>query len=202
MPTGTLLAMSFPAIVLAAGASRRLGRPKQLLDLDGETLLGRTLRVARESGAAPVLAVLGAYWETICTSLSMNEVVMVLNERWKEGMATSIGAGLRALAACSPAAPGTIILGCDQPRLSGSHLGCLIERFHLSSGNAIVASAYGGVRGIPAVFPRDLFPRLLALEGDRGARAILGDPQYKIIEVPFEGGEIDIDVPADLDRLR
>ncbi len=194
--------MAVPAIILAAGASRRLGRPKQLLQVDGETLLARTIHAARHAGAGPVLVILGAYAHEISASVLLNDVVTVLNPDWQEGMASSLRAGIRSLLSCVPDAPGAILLVCDQPRLSADHIRDLIEDFHASSETAAIASTYGGVRGIPAIFPRALFPRLLALAGDKGARGILADLQCPIVEVPFAGGEIDIDSPADLERLK
>lgn len=193
--------MNLPAIVLAAGASRRLGRPKQLLELAGETLLARTIRVAREAGADPALVVLGAHANTIAASVALETVVTVLNSQWEEGMASSIHAGLRVLASCAPSAAGVLIMGCDQPRLSTSHLRSLVEAFDSGPASRIAASVYAETRGIPAVFPRAWFPRLLLLEGDKGARGVLSDPANAVIEVPFPGGEIDLDTPADLDHL-
>jgi len=194
--------MAVPAIILAAGASRRLGRPKQLLELDGETLLARTIRCAREAGAEPVLAVLGADAPLISQSVPMKEVVTVLNPEWQEGIASSLRAGIRSLLSIVPEAPGAILLVCDQPRLGAAHIRALIEDFHASSETAVIASTYNKMRGIPAIFPRALFPRLLVLTGDKGARGILAGPRCPIVEVPFAGGEIDIDSPADLERLK
>ncbi len=199
--TDTLLAMTIPAIVLAAGGSSRLGRPKQLVEVGGETLLARTMRAAREANAEPVLVVLGAHAERIRAMVSMENVAVVLNPDWRQGIASSIRAALRALAACAPDAAGVAMLTCDQPRLTGTHLRMLFERFDASADMEIVASAYDGVRGIPAVFPRTLFSRLLALKGDKGAKGILADPHQTVTEVPFAGGEIDIDLPGDLNRL-
>ena len=202
LPADTLLAMSLPAIILAAGASRRLGRPKQLLELDGETLLARAIRAAQNGGAAPVLVVLGAGAHAIAGSVPVNDVITALNPEWQEGIASSLRVGVRSLHACMPDAPGVVLMVCDQPRLSAAHVRTLIDSFHQNSQSAAVASTYGGVRGIPAVFPQALFPRLLALTGDKGARGILADPQCPMVEVPFAGGEIDIDFPADLERLK
>jgi len=94
-----------------------------------------------------------------------------------------------------------LILSCDQPRLTTAHLRAVTESFTAQGEPSIVASEYVGVHGIPAVFPRSAFPDLLALSGDRGARALLVKPPCPLIAVPFEGGEVDIDQPADLAEL-
>ncbi len=190
--------MTVAAIVLAAGASRRLGQPKQLLLLDGETLLARTVRLACESGATPVFAVLGAHAETIRASLQAAPAGILINSEWEQGIASSIHAGLHALDAT---AAGTLILSCDQPHLTAQHLRTLMDTFCAQSAPTIVASAYAGVLGVPAVFPRTAFPQLFALRGDKGARALLVNPPCPLIAVPLPGGELDIDEPDDLRHL-
>jgi CTP:molybdopterin cytidylyltransferase MocA len=193
--------MAIPAILLAAGASRRLGWPKQLVEFEGETLLNRTIRLAREASAAPVLVVLGAHFAEICVTLPLNDVVLVHNDQWETGMASSMRAGLRALETCAPAAQAVLMLTCDQPRLTAEHLRTLLAAC-AGKDAPIAASIYGGTRGTPAMFPRALFPRLAALEGDKGARSILTKPPCELIEIDFPGGEVDIDMPGDLDELR
>jgi molybdenum cofactor cytidylyltransferase len=196
--------MPVAAIVLAAGASSRLGRPKQLLMLGGETLVARAIRLAAEAGATPVIAVLGAYHERISAVIEaekMNDAIPVVNSDWPQGIATSIHAGLRALEDHAPQASGALILGCDQPRLTAGHLRALLQSFAAQGASAIAASAYAGVAGTPAVFPRAVFADLLALCGDRGARALLTKPTCPLTALPFPGGEVDIDLPADLAQL-
>ncbi len=192
---------SVAAIVLAAGASRRLGQPKQLLMNGGETLLARSIRLAYEAGAGPVLVVLGAHLESIRAVVALNDAIVVINEKWEEGIASSIHAGLNELEAIAHDARGALILSCDQPRLTAAHLHALIESFAAQTEPSIVASAYARVQGIPAVFPSFAFPHLLALRGDRGARALLTQPPCPLMVLPFEGGEVDIDQPADLAEL-
>jgi molybdenum cofactor cytidylyltransferase len=187
------------AIVLAAGASRRLGQPKQLLMLDGETLLARSVRLACEAGAARVLVVVGAQAELIGTAVPADSATVVMNEEWEQGIASSIHAGVKALNAI---AEGVLILACDQPRLSAEHLRGLIETFAAQGEATIVASSYAGLCGIPAVFPREVFADLLALSGDKGARALLMQPPCPLIALPFDGGEVDIDRPDDLAQVR
>jgi molybdenum cofactor cytidylyltransferase len=195
------VSVSVAAIVLAAGASRRLGQPKQLLMLGGEALLERAIRLAGEAGAAPVLTVLGANREVILAAIELNRAVPVINNDWEHGIAASIQAGLESVDAIAPNAMAALILSCDQPRLTATHLRELIEAFAAQTEPPIVASAYAGVVGIPAVFPRLVFPHLIALRGDQGARAILAQPPCPLIAVPFPGGEVDIDQPEDLAQL-
>jgi CTP:molybdopterin cytidylyltransferase MocA len=190
---------SVAAVVLAAGASRRLGQPKQLLMLDGETLLARSVRLAREAGAAHVIVVVGAQAESIGAVVPAASATMVTNEDWEQGIASSIHAGVKALDAASN---GALILACDQPRLTAGHLRGLIEIFAAQSAPTIVASTYAGVLGIPAVFPREVFPQLLALSGDKGARSLLMHPPCPLNAVPFDGGELDIDEPDDLTQIQ
>jgi molybdenum cofactor cytidylyltransferase len=194
----TLVRMTVAAIILAAGASRRLGQPKQLLRYGGETLLGRAIRLADEAGATPVLAILGAQAEAVGDAVDPRKAVSVLNPDWEQGIASSIHAGLHAVDAASA---GVLILSCDQPRLTANHLRGLIDAFIDQPARTIVASEYAGVHGVPAIFPRAVFPNLFALEGDKGARTLLIQPPCLVVGVPFPGGEIDVDKPDDLEHL-
>ena len=194
--------MSVPAIILAAGASRRLGQPKQLVEFDGETLLDRSLRLARESGAAPVLVVLGANSEKIYASVKFGASIPVLNEHWEQGIATSIHAGIREADARAGNSEALLLMTCDQPRLTAEHLAALSRTFRAQTDESIIASEYAGTLGIPAIFPRKVFGALRSLHGDQGARGLLVNAPCPVIPVPFEGGEIDIDRPADLAHLR
>ena len=191
--------MRVPAIILAAGASRRLGQPKQLVSIDGETLLARTVRIATECACDPIVIVLGAQHEAILASVDLSQTHAVINSNWEQGIATSIRAGIEALLLRSPSATSVLLLVCDQPRLTADHLRALLNT-HASDEQNIVASHYAGTAGIPAIFPANQFSRLRSLRGDAGARSLLRDPASPIIMVRFEGGEIDIDTPADLEE--
>ena len=193
--------MTVAAIVLAAGASRRLGQPKQLLMHGGETMIERAIRLANEAGAAPVITVLGAFHELIREAVQLSNFTLVINNAWNQGISTSIQAGLAALLDGDPQTPGALILACDQPRLSAEHLRAMLEAFCAEAALAIVASTYKGVLGIPAVFPREVFAELCALRGDKGARSLLMQPPCPLVALPFSGGEIDIDLPADMTHL-
>ena len=193
--------MTVAAIVLAAGASRRLGQPKQLLMHGGETMIERAIRLVNEAGAAPVITVLGAFHELIREAVQLSNFTPVINNAWNQGISTSIQAGLAALLDGDPQTPGALILACDQPRLSAEHLRAMLEAFCAEAALAIVASTYKGVLGIPAVFPREVFAELCALRGDKGARSLLMQPPCPLVALPFSGGEIDIDLPADMTHL-
>jgi molybdenum cofactor cytidylyltransferase len=193
--------MQVAAIILAAGASRRLGQPKQLVGFAGEALLERALRLAREAGACPVLVVLGANFAPICATIPFNEAIPVFNEKWEEGISTSIHAGLNEADVRGPESTGALIMTCDQPRISADHLSKLLRTFAEHGNASIVASHYAGTHGVPAVFPRSVYMKLHALHGDKGARTLLVKPPCHLIAIPFEGGEIDIDLPSDLAQL-
>jgi molybdenum cofactor cytidylyltransferase len=192
---------SIPAIILAAGASKRLGQPKQLIRYNGQTLLERAERFAGESGAAPVIVVTGAHHQQIRSLIPLDHATAVFNPHWEKGIASSIHAGLEAIERLQPASLAALILPCDQLRLSADHLRALLSAFASQPQPSIVASAYANALGIPAVFPRAAFWQLLALQGDKGARALLFNPPCPVLSIPFAGGEIDIDCPDDLDLL-
>jgi molybdenum cofactor cytidylyltransferase len=193
--------MSVAAIILAAGGSNRLGQPKQLVEYRGETLLDRAIRIAQEAGVAPVIAVLGAHFETIRDSIKPYTSIPVHNQRWRQGIASSIDEGLRALHVCAPEATGALLMSCDQPRLTAEHLRALIYAFTAQTAPAIAASSYAGVHGVPAVFPRETFADLRALRGDRGARSLIAEASCPVVAIEFAGGEVDIDLPEDLAQL-
>jgi CTP:molybdopterin cytidylyltransferase MocA len=185
---------SIAAIVLAAGASTRLGQPKQLVEFFGERLLERAVRIAGEAGCQPVIVVLGASAQEIRKSLRAepgNGVAFVFNHAWAEGMASSIRAGVGSL---PPEVAGTVILTCDQPSVTPEHLKSLIDR----DPEATTASAYAGRRGVPAYFPRSVFAELERIVGENGARSLLAGAAT----VALEGGEFDLDTPDDLRILR
>lgn len=189
-----------PAVIVAAGSSSRLGQPKQLLIFDGEPLLQRAIRIAHEAGASPVLVVLGAHHDAIEAAIDFGSAKIVINSGWSEGIAGSIRAGIGAVERENPDSAGVLLMLCDQPRLTAEHLRKMIEEF-VGVQDSAISSVYAGKRGIPAIFPRKAFGDLLALHGNTGARALLADPARRVIEIPLEGGEVDIDRPEDLIAL-
>jgi CTP:molybdopterin cytidylyltransferase MocA len=189
--------MSVAAIIVAAGASSRLGQPKQLVLVDGESLLQRAVRCARDAGARPVFVVLGAYREKIEHAVDLGAATVIANTEWEEGLASSIRAGVKVAESAGHAA-GVLLMTCDQPRVTAEHLREMIDEFGVRADAVLIASTYAGVRGTPAIFPRAMFADLLALHDDKGARGLLAKASLPVVEIQLEGGEVDIDRPEDL----
>ena len=187
-------------IILAAGESKRLGNPKQLLSFEGNTLLARVAATASASGLYPVIAVLGANAEKMKSALNIPGIQVVNNDNWQEGMASSIRKGLTSMMELFPQVDGVILLVCDQPYL---HHG-LIKKLIEAQRNADLPSAaayYGGKLGTPALFHKHLFSDLMSLSGDKGARKMLERNRQNVVEVEFERGIVDIDTQEDYERL-
>ena len=175
-------------MVLAAGASQRLGRPKQTVVLGGETLVERAVRVAFEAGLSPVIVVLRDEGELSARLLDRGCVV-VINEQAEEGMAASIRCGVER--ARETGVDGAVVMACDQVGLRADHLRALC-----GEGGRVTGSGYAGKVGIPAYFPAASFGELLALRGDVGARGWL-QGGAAVVE---EGLGLDVDTEADVER--
>jgi CTP:molybdopterin cytidylyltransferase MocA len=181
--------VSVAAIVLAAGASRRLGEPKQLAKLGNETLIERTVRVCREAECDPIVVVLGASWQRIQKQCNFDDSIIVVNDEWSEGIGSSLRVGVNAL---DSSVDGCIIVTCDMPAVSAEHLHKLIRR------GEVTASEYAERRGVPAYFPVTFFAALMRVCGDAGARDLLREASA----VRLLGGELDVDTAQDLQRAR
>lgn len=193
-------------ILLAAGGSRRMGRPKQLLPWRGTTLVAHAANAAAEAGCARVFAIVGAARDEVSAALAGTGAECVANPAWEDGLSSSIRAGLRAAeeAEARSGSPweGVLVLLADQPHVSSASLGVLIARFGAGVGaRAIAASAYAGTLGPPAVFGRAHFDALRALAGDSGAKAVLAAHEAEVLAVPFESAAVDVDTPADYHAL-
>lgn len=179
--------MSTAGIVLAAGFSRRLGRPKQMVVLEGETLLQRAVRIARKAELSPLLVIVHRQLAKEQRRLPMGCIVVV-NDEAEEGVASSIRAGIHA-AAQMPEVDGVVLMTCDQVAQRPEHLRAL-RRVR----DVITGSAYSGKIAVPAYFPRDSFNALLALRGDAGARELL----HGAAAIPAEELALDIDTEEDV----
>lgn len=186
------------AIVLAAGRSARFGRPKQLLRIDGRSLVARAVDAAREGGCDPVVVVVGADAEAVRRELADQPVRIVLNEQWEEGLASSVRAGVAAVATLA-GVRAALILTCDQVRLAPAVVRGLLAAAAAAQGK-MVASEYGGTVGVPALFDRSHFAGLLALRGESGAKQLLLRHAAAVLRVPWPDGASDLDAPEDLER--
>jgi molybdenum cofactor cytidylyltransferase len=169
-------------VILAAGRSRRLGRPKQLLDLGGQPLLAHVVRNAVASGLGEVILVLGHEAGRIAEAIGERGQRVVVNPDHAAGQSTSVRVGLGAVA---PRAEAVVFLLGDQPTVDTALIDRLIERFG-ASGSPIVQPAYGGRPGNPVLFARELFPELAAVEGDEGARSVVRRHQAEVATVAVE----------------
>jgi molybdenum cofactor cytidylyltransferase len=187
---------SIGVVILAAGASRRMGRPKQLLLLNGEALVRRTARIALALDCGPVVVVTGAYADAVEAALEGCDVAQVFCGRWEEGMGASLRTGVGELSRRHPDLQAVLILLVDQPGADTEYLQELIKLFQ-RGGMPVAASEYEETTGPPAVFSRMFFPELLALQGDAGAKKLLLEQRSQCISLPFPAGGMDLDTPED-----
>ncbi len=185
-------------VLLAAGESKRLGQPKQLLTWHGRPLIDHACQIALDAGLDPVVAVIGYRAADVRAALRA-PVTIVENTRWPEGMSTSLRAGLSALPADVAAA---IMLLVDQPRVAADHLRAMIAA-RAVSGKPIVVSACRGRRASPTLFDRALFDRLMQVTGDAGGRSVIqANPDLvEVVEVDDELTLVDVDTAEDWQRI-
>ena len=191
---------SYGIILLAAGASSRLGKPKQLLTYNDKTLLQHSLQIAIATEIQSIVIVLGANSDLLSESLENQKIRTVINEGWSEGMASSIRCGMEALLNTAPALDGVIIMVCDQPFVTSKLLTDLVEK-HQLTGKPIIASKYNSTLGTPALFDTTIFALLRLLKGDSGAKKMMQANPDWVESVDFPLGEFDIDTNGDYDLL-
>lgn len=194
---------AFPCglILLAAGASTRMGRPKQLLEIDGRPLVLRAVEAALAAPVWPVVVVLGAHADQVRPLLAPHPVLTVENAAWPEGMASSLREGVQCLRQFSRRLEAAVVALCDQPALDATVITRLLTA-HRTGGRGMVAARYAGRLGAPALFHRRHFPALAALTGEAGARDLLNGGIEPVEAVDFPDLATDLDTPADLARWR
>ncbi|HKC63080.1 MAG TPA: nucleotidyltransferase family protein [Pyrinomonadaceae bacterium] len=197
---------SIGIIILAAGASSRMGEPKQLLPFRGESLLRRAVRAALETECHPLVVVLGANAHLLQEEIASTGAHIFVNHSWTEGMGSSIRCGLqRALEAEShDEIEAAVFMLCDQPCVTSGVIRRLVDAYRASEA-LLVASEYEAegekTVGVPALFSRALFPELMALRGAQGARRIIASHRQEATVIAVPEAAFDVDTLDDYRAL-
>lgn len=188
---------SLHVLVLAAGASTRLGQPKQLVRLGGRPALHIVVSNAVALAGHAVTVVVGARARDLTHLLAHSPASVIVNRQWEEGMASSLRLGIAALPSACDAV--LVLLG-DQVAVTADDLKRLASAWK-NEESTIAASVYDQRAGVPAIFPRLCFSELAELRGDQGARRIIERNSYRLVRVPMPNAAVDLDTPEDLAAL-
>ena len=191
--------MKTGVILLAAGSSSRLGKPKQLINYQGKTLIQYSIEAALHSAADDLVVVLGSNSELIQRGISSKEVPVLVHAHWEEGMSSSMQCGLRYLIETRQVEQ-VILMLCDQPYVTQDLLDELMNG-KKASGKGIVACSYAGTLGVPALFDQFYFPELLELKGSEGAKKVILNHQADTFLVDFPLGAVDLDTEEDVQKF-
>jgi len=186
----------FAVVLLAAGSSSRMGQSKQLLSIDGKPLLLKAVDAALGSGANKTFVVIGSNDAAHRKIIDHLPLEIIFNPDWEKGMGTSLRVGVSNALKMIPEMEAVIIVVCDQPLVTSLLLKTLIQKYRTTK-KAIIASAYENTIGVPALFNRSVFQKLLNLEDGHGAKKILMDMAESVELVDFPNGAIDLDTPED-----
>lgn len=187
-------------LIMAAGASRRLGQPKQLLEYKGETLLRRISKEALKAQIGNLTVVLGFDHINIKKEITDLKLDVFINEEWEEGLGASIRNGLKHVLNKNPQTDAILLSMVDQPFIDATHLKKLVNAYNAAR-QMIIASAYSGTFGVPVLIDCFYFDMLKELKGDEGGKKIFVNYIKDIVEIPFIAGAIDIDEKKDLKSL-
>ena len=190
-----------PIILLAAGESSRLGQPKQLLTIRGTTLLRHIAKICIESGVGPVVVVLGSQEDIMRQELEGLPLHILSNVDWSSGLASSIRCGVQYIMQLGGQPKAAIFVLCDQLLLTPKIIQQVRDRY-VSFGADLISCQYGVAYGPPTLVGQVYFDELLTLTGQQGAKKLLAQYPERIDFIPFEGGEVDIDFPGDLENLK
>lgn len=193
--------IDWAAIVLAAGSSSRMGQSKQLISIEGKTLLQRTIDVAAQAGATKTLVVIGANHHAVKTSPKSDVVEFVHNYHWENGMGSSLKCGLNHMVNQFPEIEAALFLVCDQPLLDAAHVKKILEKFEQTK-SPIIASRYSGSSGVPVLFHKSLFHQLLTIDDRLGAKKVIEQHSALVKTVDFPNGAVDLDTPEDLKEFQ
>jgi molybdenum cofactor cytidylyltransferase len=184
------------AIVLGAGGSVRMGQPKQLLRIDGQSLIRRAALAAIDGGCNPVIVVTGAESNRVTGELAGLSVWTIYHANWQAGMGSSLKKGLDELQKLGTVSA-VVVIVWDQPHMNAEIIRRLIDAWG-QSGKSMAACAYGDSFGTPCCFGRSKFPELLRLPDCLGAKQVLSSDPDDLTQLPWPPGAIDLDLPDDL----
>ena len=184
------------AVILAAGCSSRLGQAKQLIEFEGKTLLERAIEAAARVKCRPIIVIVGANAREIVAQLDQNRAQFVENPNWEQGIGSSIHAGIVQVQKTEPAASAVLVMLSDQPFVGEPQLSRLLHA-RQKTGKPIVCSQYAETVGVPAIFGRDFFGKLMQLD-QAGAKKLMIAHSDQCVHVLMPEAERDIDTTADL----
>ena len=188
------------AIILAAGNSSRFGRAKQLVEFEGNTLLGRAIDAAVAVKCEPIIVIVGASASEIVAYLDGSGVRFTENPNWEQGIGSSIRAGIDQMQKTAPAASAVLLMVSDQPLVGERQLSRLVYARE-KTGKPLVCSQYAETIGVPAIFGREFFGELMELDR-AGAKKLLIAHSDQCVHVQMPEAERDIDIPADFSALQ
>lgn len=189
------------ALLLAAGGSSRLGHTKQLIKLNDDiTLIKSMAQTVLQSQCDRLYVVIGAQSDVIGNELEGLDLTIVLNSEWQKGMGSSIYSGIKAIKSDSDSFDAVLILLVDQPAVNLTLINTFVKKF--KEGSTLIASFYADTIGVPALFSKAYFDRLEKLSNDRGAKDLLQKYATKVTQIPFPDGAFDIDTSMDLEHIK
>ena len=188
-------------ILLAAGGSRRMGQPKQLLPFGASTLLRHAAETALATACHPVIVVIGREAARCQNELVGLDVSPVINPDWPQGIGTSIAAGVKSLNRLNSSSPGALLMLVDQPDVTSSFLGTIVARW-LENKDFIVGTHYPEGGGVPALFPRRYFDELAGLNSDQGARRVIARKDSAALLISPPKQLLDVDTPESYAQIR
>lgn len=188
-------------LLLAAGSSSRIGKPKMLLSFNGKTLLQHAIDEVNKLKHCKLLVVTGCYHSLLKEILVQQQIDFIENQHWEEGMGSSIQKGITHIMQQYSNADSVIILVCDQPHISSSLLQELIQ-VKQQTNKGIIAAAYNDTTGTPVLFDKKYFEQLALLNVQYGAKKLLQQFKDDVAKLPFALGAVDIDTKEDYENLK
>jgi molybdenum cofactor cytidylyltransferase len=186
-------------VILAAGASSRMGRNKLLFEVGGETLLRRAVRVTADAGLDPVIVVVGHDAASAREALAGLSYRCIENPAYERGINSSVRAGIGAVLDEAVAA---VVILADMPFVTAPMIATLVERFRESAA-PLVISDYGGINAPPQLYGRSLFGELLGMDGEGCGKQVVKRHRHEAISVSWPAAALtDVDVPEDYERLK